>query len=281
MELRPKTIKIYLPEGSATGIKEAELTNRLVLAISAPRIKLPGLVKREAASYTGIYFLFGENEENSDSVVYIGQGENCLDRIKAHNRNKDFWNRCIIIVTKTNGFTRTDISYLEYYAILKTNELKRYVTDNQATPKKPSIKESDEADLLDSFETIKVLLSTLGYPIFEETRRIKTISQNIYYCKSKDADATGEYKDDGFVVLKGSKANIQETKTARPWVVSMRENLKSTGKLVISNNVLVFTSDHVFSSPSSAAATVLGRSANGWTSWKNKEDKTLDEVERK
>jgi hypothetical protein len=42
----------------------------------------------------------------------------------------------------------------------------------------------------------------------------------------------------------------------------------------------VFQQDYIFNSPSAAAATILGRSANGWTSWKDKNGKTLDEVKR-
>ena len=47
------------------------------------------------------------------------------------------------------------------------------------------------------------------------------------------------------------------------------------------NNVYVFQQDYIFNSPSAAAATILGRSANGWTSWKDKNGKTLDELKRK
>ena len=35
-------------------------------------------------------------------------------------------------------------------------------------------------------------------------------------------------------------------------------------------------SDKTFSSPSSAASFCLGRSANGWTAWKDREGNTLD-----
>ena len=155
MKNRPLTIKIHLPEGSAIGIKEAEITNRLILAIRIPRSKITEAFKRNFSSFSGIYFLFGENEENSEPIVYIGQAENCISRIKTHNKQKDFWNHAILIVSKTNGFTKTDTSFLEYYTIKKTNELKRYITDNQANPKKPSINETDELDQLENLETIK------------------------------------------------------------------------------------------------------------------------------
>jgi hypothetical protein len=46
------------------------------------------------------------------------------------------------------------------------------------------------------------------------------------------------------------------------------------------DNIYQFVEDFIFRSPSAAAAAVLGRSANGWTEWKNKEGKTIDEIYR-
>jgi hypothetical protein len=47
------------------------------------------------------------------------------------------------------------------------------------------------------------------------------------------------------------------------------------------DNFLVFQEDYIFNSPSAAAVTIKGRASNGWTAWKNKEGKTLDELKRK
>ena len=52
------------------------------------------------------------------------------------------------------------------------------------------------------------------------------------------------------------------------------------GILIENNGVLEFSADHVFSSPSAAAAVVLARHANGWIEWKYKDGKTLDAVKR-
>ena len=47
-----------------------------------------------------------------------------------------------------------------------------------------------------------------------------------------------------------------------------------------SGALLVFTRDHLFPSPSTAAMAVMGRSANGWVEWKTTSGKTLDEIKR-
>lgn len=137
-----------------------------------------------------------------------------------------------------------------------------------------------EADLLDNFDTIKILLSTLGFPIFEEIRNSSTDKRTHLYCKGKNASANGEMIDDGFVVFKGSKANLDETKTAGAWVKGMRKKLLDDKILIQEGGVLVFNEDFIFGSPSSAAAAVLGRRANGWTEWKDKDNKTIDELYR-
>ena len=45
------------------------------------------------------------------------------------------------------------------------------------------------------------------------------------------------------------------------------------------NKKLVFKKDYLFSSPSAAAAVVMGRSANGLTEWRHKDGRILKAVE--
>ena len=280
MKHKPQTIQIFLPDGSPTSIKEAEITNRLVKAILFPRNKIQEVAKRDMVHFTGVYFLFGIAEDGGKPVVYIGEGEDCFTRIQAHNRNKDFWTHCVIITTKTDEYTKTDGKYLEYYCLDKAKNIGRYVIDNDTGSKKPSISESREYDLLDNFDTAKILLATLGYPIFEEKRKA-TSKKELFYCKGRNASAIGELTDDGFLVYKDGTSCIEETKGMNKWIGILRKRLLEEKILKEENNVLVFQQDYIFKSPSAAAATVLARAANGWISWKDKDGKTLDELKRK
>ncbi|RAJ11708.1 GIY-YIG nuclease family protein [Arenibacter echinorum] len=277
---RPQPIQIFLPDGSPTSIREAEITNRLVKAILFPRNKMQEIVKRELVHFTGVYFLFGITEDGAKPLVYIGEGEDCFKRIQSHNRLKDFWTHCVIVSTKTDEYTKTDVKFLEHYCLEKAIEVGRYKLDNDTGSKKQSISESREHDLLDNFDTAKILLATLGYPIFEEKRKAQ-IAKELFYCKSKDASAAGELTDDGFLVYKGGKSTIIEAQSIGTWVSRLRKQLLEDLILKEENGVFVFQSDHVFNSPSAAAATVLARAANGWTSWKDLSGKTLDELKRK
>lgn len=279
MTQRPQTIQIFLPDGNPTSIKIADLTNRMIVAVLIPRNKLAESGVRQEVRKYGIYFLFGVNEDKAKPISYIGETEDCFERLKMHNKNKDFWNYAVIITSKSNTFTKSHVKYLEHICIKAANEIGRYDTDNLAIPSKPYITESMEADLLDNFDTIKVLLSTFGFPIFEEIRA-SSKKRELLYCKGKNAAAQGEMLDDGFVVIKGSIANKEETKTAGTWVTGMRKKLLDDKIIYLENDVLIFAEDFVFGSPSAAAAAVLGRRANGWTEWKDKDNKTIDEIYR-
>jgi len=277
---RPQTIQIFLPDGNPTSIKIADLTNRMMTAVLFPRNKLLEVGTRDEIRKYGVYFLFGYSEEKAKPIAYIGETEDCFERIKSHNKSKDFWNYAIVVSSKSNTFTKSHVKYLEYLCIKNAIEIGRYDTENLSIPAKPYITESMEADLLDNYETIKILLSTLGYPIFEELKKSSVKKKEILYCKGKNAKAEGDMVDDGFVVFKGSIANKDETNTAGSWVTGLRAKLKDNNILIGQNGILIFTEDYLFGSPSAAAAAVLGRRANGWTEWKNKEGKSIDKIFR-
>jgi hypothetical protein len=167
---------------------------------------------------------------------------------------------------------------LEWYCWDIAKKANRYLLDNSNTPSKPHISESAQADLLDNFETMQMLASTLGYAVFDEIK--KPIPKAIISCKGKDAYAEGEYTEQGLVVFAKSICNLVPTTTAGAWLIGIREQLQQKGILQLKANVLIFTEDYIFSSPSAAAGVVLARSANGWREWKFKDGRTLDEVKR-
>lgn len=278
--MRGKTIQVFLTDGSPRGIKIAEITSNIEQAIFIPRSKMNEASKRKEVSRPGIYFLFGKNGEDSKPLVYIGQSRNCLDRIKNHDQKKDFWNYAVLIISKTESFTQTHVEYLEELAITKATEANRYTLENSVNPRKFKVPETMEADLLDNFDTIKILLSTLGFPLFDSIGKEEK-SKEILYCKGKEALAEGEYKEDGFVVFKGSTANKVLVPTSSSTVVKFREKLLELKVFIDKGDLFEFKEDYMFSSPSAAASQIQGRNSNGWVSWKDKKGKTLDELKRK
>tara|TARA_B110000196_G_C20970405_1_gene578421 strand:- start:56 stop:886 length:831 start_codon:yes stop_codon:yes gene_type:complete len=274
---RGKTIQIFLPDGSANGIKLAEITSAIEKAILIPRNNLQEATKRKETAQEGIYFLFGVDDEKAKPLVYIGQTKEGIKRIKNHDQNKDFWNYALLIISKTKSFTKTHIEFLEELTIRKATEANRFEFENNVSPKHYEIPESLEADLLDSFDTIKILTTTLGFPLFETT--IKEI--NNFFLKGRGVQAEGNLTSDGFIIYSGSQVKKETVPSCHPYLINKRKTLLSNNILSEHKEHYQFEEDFIFDSCSTAGGVVLGRSTNGWTEWKNKEGKTLDEIKRK
>ncbi|MEM9983566.1 MAG: GIY-YIG nuclease family protein [Bacteroidota bacterium] len=278
---RPQTIQIFLPDGSPRSVKIAEITNRVVKAVLVPRNKLEYVSTRNELNNVGIYFLFGESSDMAKPIVYIGEAEDCLERLKQHNRVKEFWNYAVVMVSKINAFTKSHVKYLEHVAILQSKDANRYNTENQTEPSKPFVTESMEADLIDSFETIKILLSTLGFPVYDKISKEQITPKKLLILKGRNIKAEGGLIDDGFVVFQDSQAKLDTVPSCHDYLITLRQKLIRNNILAQNGENLVFTQNYVFNSPSTAGGVVLGRSTNGWTKWRDKDGKTLDELKRR
>ncbi|MCM1987931.1 GIY-YIG nuclease family protein [Methanococcoides seepicolus] len=274
-----RTISIYLPDANPQGIKICDFLDSIVKAVSIPRAKLSDASQNQELTQPGVYFLIGEKDELGKPSIYVGESEVLLTRLNKHNKEKDFWNQAICFVSEKNNLNKAHIKYLENHACNEAKKVNKCTLENSNNPTQSSLTNQDRDFVLRIFEDLKIIMTTLGYPIFEQSKKRSKI--NVYYCKSKDADAVGEYTEEGFVVNKGSKSNIEETPSIQKSIKTFRANLVGKGILKEENDVYVFQEDFTFSSPSMSASVVLGRTANGWREWKDKGGKTLDAIIRK
>ncbi|WP_152050246.1 GIY-YIG nuclease family protein [Tautonia marina] len=273
-----KTIQIFLPTGEPRGLRIAEMTNRIVQVVLIPRSDLARAKERPEFGQVAAYFLFGESEEAAKPQVYVGQSEDPRSRLDRHNVTKDFWRTAAVCVSRTQSFTPAHIRYLEWYSIQEARRIGRFEVVNEVTPGKPFVTEPIEADLLDAFDTLGILLSALGYPIFEPI--FSPVAAPLFFCTAREADGKGELVEDGFVVRAGSTGRADIVPSASSTFVAAREKLRGAGILVEEDSRIRFTQDYLFSSPSTAAMVVMGRTANGWVEWKDTEGRTLHEVYR-
>jgi hypothetical protein len=275
-----KTIQIYLPSGEPRGIRIADITTRLVKAVLIPRSELAFGKLRQELDHPGVYFLFGEDEDGAKPIVYIGQTEDARKRFDSHNKTKTFWRTVIFCVSKSQNFTQAHIRYLEWYCMQQAKEVSRYELDNgQVPPNSTHVTEPMVAELLDIFDTIRMLISTLGYPVFDPIVKPTTPS-HLFFVRGGGSDGKGELVEDGFVVFEGSRARIEIAPSAISTVKPQRDKLIASGVMEERDGEYIFTQDFLFSSPSTAAAVVLGRSANGWIEWKDENGQTLSDVYR-
>ena len=239
------------------------------------------MIGREESGSSGVYFLAGNDPESGKPALYVGEAENIKDRIKTHLA-KDFWNQIVYFVSKDENLTKAHIRYLEGKLIEQVRQANRaLVMNGQSSGSK--LPESDREDMEVFLGKIYQLLPVLGIELLvTATGKATTDAEKeMFYCEIKGLKARGRLTPNGFLVLKGSQAVLKERASSQkyPWPLNMRQRLKDEGVLSVSEACLVFTRDEEFSSPSAAAAVVHGGHANGLTGWKNKDGKTLKEIE--
>lgn len=276
--MRGKTISIYIPDANPRGLKICEITNSIVKGIFIPRSNLSEGLLRNELKNPGIYFLIGEKNEIGKQIIYIGEAEVLLNRIKQHNSSKDFWNTIICFISEKNNINKAHIKYLEGFACRESLRLNKSELVNATQPSSSQLTEQDEDFALSFFDDLKLIIATLGFPIFEENKKEE---MKLFFCKSGDLIATGEYTEDGFVVFKNSEASLTHAPSISIGIKNKIESLIDANVLEVLDNKIIFKEDYIFNSPSQAAATVLARHANGWTEWKDKNGITLDEKIRK
>lgn len=275
-----KTIKIFLIDGDPNGRMSCELSNWTGKAYKIPRIKIKECTDRADLASTGTYLLFGKDEEGND-LVYIGEAESIIKRLNQHLTQKDFWNETIVFISKDENLNKAHLKYIENRLFDIAKNANRYKIENTVTPTQSSISESDRAEMEEFIEYIKMLVNTLGHKVFEEKREFKQKQKHdVFFIKAaRGADAQGEPTSDGFVVFKGSKAASTTVNSMHQSLINVRQSLIDKEILKLIEDNYEFSEDYIFSSPSSAAAMVMGRNANGLLEWKLKDGKSLKEFE--
>ena len=225
--------------------------------------------------------LTGIDPESGRAAVYVGEAESIRDRVKGH-LDKDYWNHIAFFTSKDENLTKAHIRYLEGRLIEQAKQAGRAdVKNSQASSSR--LPESDREDMEIFLEKIHQLMAALGVEVLVPTAIHATAvtERETLTCEIKGLKATGRLTPNGMVVLAGSQAvlNVRPSSQKYPWPVNMRQRLRDDGALEVRPDCLFFVRDVEFTSPSAAAAVIHGGHANGLISWKNKQGKTLKELE--
>ena len=280
---KPQAIQIFLPFGNPQGTRVAEITTRTVRVFDIPRKLLSEFLNMTESTQVGLYFLFSEVDNEESISCYIGQSGVVGKRLQQHHQKKDFWHRAIVAVSLTNTITDTHAKYLEWASIRLGQESGRYQLENGNSGSKPHTPAPLEADCEEILETIRVLISTMGFPVLEPLPSHTIDRQSTtYYCTARGSNARGILSSEGFTVLKDSICAIKPTAKATPQSIkTRRQKLKDSGVLVMDGDKLVFARDYLFQSPSGASCSVIYRTSNGWTDWKTADGVDLATSEEK
>lgn len=275
-----KAITLFLIDAVPTGRIAAELYNWTGKAYKIPRKLLKDSSNRPDLHKAGIYLLFGRDETDPElHNVYVGEAEEVHKRL-TQQLEKDFWNEAVVFISKDENLNKAHVKFLEFHVYDAIKQVKRSNLENGNTPACPVISELEQSVMLEFLQNLKLLVSTLGYRIFEPLAVPRNEDLTIYAIKgARGANAEAAITNEGIVVREGSHAAMDVVPSASDWVTNTRKNLLDSGVLIYQGEKLLFTRDHVFSSPSTAAAIVMGRNANGLTEWKDLKGRTLKENE--
>lgn len=290
-----KNFNLFLMDGEVTGRIKCTLSNWTGLAYKIPRPYLDKCKDRQDLKQSGIYFLFGKND-NEEDEVYIGQagirknGEGVLFRVAEHLKDEIYFSEAVMLTTQNNSFGPTEISYLENKFTNMAIEVDRYKVRNGNDPNPGNVTEEKESELEDFIEYSKMVLGVLGYKLFvpivdkpskKTNDNISEDKELILYLSRKSRksnriiEAMCKRTNEGFVVLKDSMIEEIDSK-------AIPKSIKELRKECINNNEIIdgkISKNYLFNSPSYAASFVLGMQTNGRIDWKTKGGINLNELE--
>lgn len=276
-----RTVRLFLVEGTATGILIAEIMNWTGHVLVAPRSKLAEALRRPEASRTGVYLLIGDDPEHpTKQRIYVGEGDNVVDRIKMHSRDvsKDFWTHAYLVTSKDANLTKAHVRYLEGRLVELAKAAGRAAVANGTDPALKQLPESDVADMEYFLTQLQLALPAIGVNVFrpkvavplpagagESQSPILSLDAKKHGVKAQAIEHDGE-----FTVLAGAIAT--QTSFSSNQYDNLRAQLVEDGSFVTdSDGQLKLIQDTTFASPSAAAAVLLNRNSNGRTEWKVKD----------
>ena len=276
-----KAINLFLMDDTADGRLKCTIKGRSGIIFRIPRKDLDVSKSREDLNRDGVYFLLGE--ENGREKIYVGQaagrknGKGILERLSEHDRKKIFWSEAIVFTTSDNSFGPTELNWLENKFCNMAIEAARFEVMNGNEPPPGNVSEEKKSELEEQIEFAKLILSAIGYKMFEPKKISPTpvikSDDEIFYLSRKikalDRTINAQMKrtPTGYKVLAGSDISPLDAEVVRDSIKELRHSEKVVdGKLI---------EDVEFNSSSTAAEFVVGNNANGQTSWKTKDGREL------
>lgn len=273
-------INLLLLDGVANGRIKCTINSRTGIIFRIPRKDLSNSKKLEGLDNDGVYFLVGE--EDGRQKVYVGQagsrknGKGILARLNEHDRNadKNFWTEAIILTTSNNSFGATEISWLEHKFCNMAIKAARCEVLNGNDPSPGNITEEKQSDLEDHVEFAQLVLSAIGYKIFEPQQKISPppptqSDEEIFYLSrrikvlGKTINAQMKRTPTGYKVLAGSDISPMEIENFSTRLKKLRHSDKiANGKLL---------EDMEFSSANMAGEFVIGNYVVAKQEWRTRD----------
>lgn len=284
MTKRGITITNYLASGNPEGIIFSYMSNWTGQAIKIPRNLFLEAKDLPELKKPGVYFLFGQNDQNpDDKLVYVGEANSLADRISQHLKTFDEpFELIICFCSKDENLTVSHTKYLEQKIISKISRSSEFRIINRTIGTKVTLPIMVQDEMDTYFDNMQVVLPTLGHSIltYDDKLDKKSRLPSIEYSLSMSGvTAKSILTSNGIEVLKGSEMSLKESESLSGTYLNLRKTLLEKGIVSFENGKNIFKENFEFASPSTAGAIILGYPVNGRTAWKDKHGKTIKENE--
>lgn len=298
-----KQIKLFLVEGTPGGMTTAEIANWTGHVLVGVRSDLAALLRRNEASRTGVYLLLGEDFATAEPKCYIGEADLIADRLRSHARQKDFWDRVVIVTSKDSNLTKAHCRYLESRLITLASEAGRVQLENGTAPPKPPLPEADVSDMDYFIDQLHIVLPVVGVNairIRPKVRQSRIESSEVgnldvspvfhLTVARRGISARAQQIDGEFTVLAGATIanSVRESaefteRTAAHYgrYRALHERFVRDGSIVLDGKKARVVRDIVFTSPSRAGSVITGRACNGRKQWVTEEGISFGEWEER
>jgi hypothetical protein len=197
MTMSGKSVRLFLVDGSPTGLLTAEIMNWTGHILTAPRSRIAEALKRLETNRTGIYLLGGEDPSDPSKLrIYVGEGDRVSERIKSHDKDesKDFWTHLYVVTSKDANLTKAHVRYLESRIVELAKAAGRANVANGNEPGAKQLPESDVAVMELFLSQRQIALRLVGLDV------IRPKPQNVMKNSLLVPNYCRNYKPQGFTL---------------------------------------------------------------------------------
>lgn len=236
MGAQAKIINMLLYDGTLSGVIRVENSSwNAGELFSSPRESVSDLLKTGACNKYGVYLLI------SSDLVYVGQSSDLAKRLSQHITGKNWWERAIILTTKDDSLTHSDIDYLENILIEKAFAIKKLDCDNKKSGNPPKVDIFRRVFLGQYLDEALFLMQLIGVTVFCEKKSPKTRK------KRKVISSSANTRDISLVSTKNSVDAAEFNDVQSKVIPALPDNSLKIGAFVFSAMKNLSESGYFFS----------------------------------
>lgn len=288
---RPKAVHVSLESPDALGPSVRRLANSDAIVMTFPRDALRRVAACPEVSRRGVYMLIAPIAGDHAVRVYVGQAQNILQRLKKHERSREFPRYLqVAIIVSTDDQMRGDVALYIEQRMIQALVLSDMVMVENRSLRFPALHKGDQIvaeqffrDALLLLGPVEPMAAMVAATIASRERRNELVDLNVSRGRSfLQSNVIYEFRRDGcqafaihteghgMRVLAGATIVDEEHCSLPPRCKQLRDRLRAAQSLVRGpeDGWLILLTDVDLYSQVGAADFVTGRRTLGTRLWK-------------